>query len=308
MKKTWRYYLKETGNFLFGERGRKVLVFLFCIAISTGFWAVTALRDTFEVELRVPMQLVDVPDAVRITTELPSEVIVSVRDKGTTLVSYLRRGSLRPLTFSFEDYDNGSVSGRGQIPLTDVRTAMLHQLDATTTIQSLRPDTLEFFYNRGLHYRLPVRVQGTFTTTPQNYLRDVEATPDSVDVFAPANVLDTMRYAKCYRELSAKSIIINANLKYMDKNRKNLSKSYPSFKKFKAEYEVPQELIDDIFAEGEKQDIRPKDDEERQKTIQNIQLIIKGLVARDLWDMSEYFAIIYENDDVVRKAVELLQN
>ena len=172
-----------------------MLAFLFCIAISTGFWAVTALRDTFEVELRVPMQLVDVPDAVRITTELPSEVIVSVRDKGTTLVSYLRRGSLRPLTFSFEDYDNGSVSGRGQIPLTDVRTAMLHQLDATTTIQSLRPDTLEFFYNRGLHYRLPVRVQGTFTTTPQNYLRDVEATPDSVDVFAPANVLDTMRYA-----------------------------------------------------------------------------------------------------------------
>lgn len=124
------------------------------------------------------------------------------------------------------------------------------------------------------------------------------------DCFVP---LDTTRYAKCYRELSAKSIIINANLKNMDKNRKKLAKAYPSFEKFKKEYEVPQELIDEIFAEGEKQDIRPKDDEERQKTIENIQLIIKGLVARDLWDMSEYFTIIYENDDVVRKAVELLQ-
>jgi hypothetical protein len=30
-------------------------------------------------------------------------------------------------------------------------------------------------------------------------------------------------------------------------------------------------------------------------------------VARDLWDMSEYFAIIYQDDDVVKKAVELLQ-
>jgi carboxyl-terminal processing protease len=124
------------------------------------------------------------------------------------------------------------------------------------------------------------------------------------DCFVP---LDTTRYAKCYRELSAKSIIINANLHYMDKNRKKLAKTYPTFQQFKAEYEVPQEVIDGIFAEGDKQNIRPKDDEERQKTIENIRLILKGLVARDLWDMSEYFAIIYENDDVVKKAVELLE-
>ena len=124
------------------------------------------------------------------------------------------------------------------------------------------------------------------------------------DCFVP---LDTTRYAKCYRELSAKSIIINANLRHMDKHRKKLTKAYPNFEKFKAEYQVPQELIDEIFAEGEKQNIRPKDDEERQKTIENIRLIVKGLVARDLWDMSEYFSIIYENDDVVKKAVELLQ-
>ena len=124
------------------------------------------------------------------------------------------------------------------------------------------------------------------------------------DCFVP---LDTTRYAKCYRELSAKSIIINANLRYMDKNRKKLLKTYPTFEKYKAEYQVPQELIDNIFAEGEKQNIKPKDDEERQKTIENIRLIVKGLVARDLWDYSEYFAIIYENDEVVKKAVELLQ-
>ena len=124
------------------------------------------------------------------------------------------------------------------------------------------------------------------------------------DYFVP---LDTTRYAKCYREMSAKSIIINANLKYMDKNRKKLAKAYPTFQQFKAEYQLPQELIDEIFAEGEKQDIRPKDDEERQKATDNIRRIVKGLMARDLWDMSEYFAIIYADDEVVKKAVELLQ-
>ena len=98
-----------------------------------------------------------------------------------------------------------------------------------------------------------------------------------------------------------------ASLKYMDKNRKKLAKQYSDFEQFKATYQVPQEVIDGIFAEGEKQKIVPKDEEDKAKATENARLILKGMVARDLWDMSEYFAIIYENDDVVKKAVELLE-
>ena len=84
------------------------------------------------------------------------------------------------------------------------------------------------------------------------------------------------------------------------------AKIFSIYTKYISPEDIVVYSIDEIFAEGEKQNIRPKDDEERQKTIENIRLIVKGLVARDLWDMSEYFAIIYENDDVVKKAVELL--
>ena len=124
------------------------------------------------------------------------------------------------------------------------------------------------------------------------------------DYFVP---LDTTKYSRCYREMSAKSIIINANLKYIDANRKELRKSYPTFKKFREKFRVPQALVDSIMAQGGKQNIKPKDDAERQTTQDNIRRIIKALVARDLWDMSEYFCIIYEDDEVVKKAVELLQ-
>ena len=123
------------------------------------------------------------------------------------------------------------------------------------------------------------------------------------DYFVP---LDTTKYSKCYRELSAKSLVINANLKYMDKNLKKLTKQYPTFEKFKEQYQVPQDVIDGIFAEGEKQKIVPKDDADKAKATENMRLILKALVARDLWDMSEYFCIIYENDEVVSKAVEML--
>lgn len=123
------------------------------------------------------------------------------------------------------------------------------------------------------------------------------------DYFVP---LDTTKYSRTYRELSAKSIIVNMSLKYIDHNRKSLHKSYPSFAKFRAKYEVPQELVDSVMAQGEKQKITPKDDAERAKTEHNVRRIMKALVARDLWDMSEYFCILYEDDEVVAKAVELL--
>ncbi len=123
------------------------------------------------------------------------------------------------------------------------------------------------------------------------------------DYFVP---LDTMKYSKCYREMSAKSLIINASLRYTDKNRKRLTREYPTFEKFAAEFEVPQKTIDDVFDEAKKQKIEPKDDAEREHTARNISRMVKALVARDLWDMNEYFHLIYSDDEMVRKAVEML--
>lgn len=123
------------------------------------------------------------------------------------------------------------------------------------------------------------------------------------DYFIP---LDTTRYTRFYRELSAKNLVINASLRNLDKNRKRLVKQWTNFEDFKTNYQVPENIINHILREGEKLKIKPKDDEELQKTIPDLRRILKALTARDLWDMSEYFAIIYEDDPVVLKAVELL--
>ena len=71
---------------------------------------------------------------------------------------------------------------------------------------------------------------------------------------------------------------------------------------------MPQEVLDDILAEAAKKDsLKARDDEELQQTLQNMRQILKGLVARDLWDYSEYFEIIYADDPVVLKALEVLR-
>ena len=123
------------------------------------------------------------------------------------------------------------------------------------------------------------------------------------DEFVP---LDTTKYTRFHRQLSAKSIILNANLHYIDQHRKELQAQYPDFAGFLQHFEAPQSLIDSIFAEGEKQDIRPKDEAELETTLPYLRTQLKALVARDLWGMDEYFNIMNEQNDVVRRALELL--
>lgn len=123
------------------------------------------------------------------------------------------------------------------------------------------------------------------------------------DVFVP---LDTLKYTRLHRQLAAKSIVINNYLKYVDANRKQLRKQWKTFEDFAAHYEVPQALLDTIFAQGNKEKIAPKDDEEQQRTIPYLRLQLKALVARDLWTMNEYFRVWNEENDIVRRALREL--
>lgn len=123
------------------------------------------------------------------------------------------------------------------------------------------------------------------------------------DVFVP---LDTLKYTRLHRQLAAKSIVINNYLKYVDANRKQLRKQWKTFEDFAARYEVPQALLDTIFAQGNKEKIVPKDDEEQQCTIPYLRLQLKALVARDLWTMNEYFRVWNEENDIVRRALREL--
>ena len=122
------------------------------------------------------------------------------------------------------------------------------------------------------------------------------------DYFVP---LDTTIYTPFYRQIAARSYIINTNLKYVDDHRKQLKAQYPDFQKFLVSYEVPQAIVDEVIKQAAKDKIKPKDDEELLKTIKSLKLQMKALVARDLRDMSEYFQIMNENNTIVQRAITI---
>ena len=122
------------------------------------------------------------------------------------------------------------------------------------------------------------------------------------DVYVP---LDTTQYTMLYRQMSAKSCILNTSLKYMDKHRKSLQKTYKTFEEFRSQLEVPQDMMEQLFAETKKAKIDYKE-EDLPATLPQVKLTLKGLLARDLWEMSEYYQIVNPETDIYQAGLKVL--
>lgn len=195
MKKGLRHFFKKIRIYLSDTKSKEFLVFLFFLALSAGFWLMLRLDETFEVSIPIPLQLVNVPENTLIATELPSEVHATIRDKGSNIFHFFKNNELKTVEVDFSKYDNGLVSSRVYVSNSDILHAVQNQLDGSSKVLGIQPDTLSFFYNRGHKAYLPVCIVGQMSAAKQNYLTNVECLPDSVWVYAPRTVLDTLQAA-----------------------------------------------------------------------------------------------------------------
>lgn len=123
------------------------------------------------------------------------------------------------------------------------------------------------------------------------------------DCFVP---LDTLKYTKFNRQLASKNIIISSVLKYVDDNRNKIKGDYENIDAYIANFDVPQALVDTIISEGIKQDVKAADDDELQRTLPFLNAQIKALVARDIWDMSAYYRIINDTNDIYERGLMII--
>lgn len=123
------------------------------------------------------------------------------------------------------------------------------------------------------------------------------------DIFLP---LDTTRFTRLHRELISRNFLIENTIRFTDTNRKQLHAQYKDFKSFNKSFEVPQVLIDTLMSKARQAKIKYTE-EEYKKTVPTISLQIKALIARDLWDMNEYYKIINTINPTIQKAVEVLE-
>ena len=98
-----------------------------------------------------------------------------------------------PIVVDFKDYeDKGS---RVRIPVSALMKKISVQLNQTTKLLTIRPDTVEFIYTKGKAKKVPVKLQGKVALDRQYYISDIIYSPDSVMVYAPQEILDTITAA-----------------------------------------------------------------------------------------------------------------
>ena len=125
------------------------------------------------------------------------------------------------------------------------------------------------------------------------------------DVFVP---VDTTEYSTYYRDLSAKGILNQYAIKFVDKERKAITKRYATVKEFDEGFVITDEMIRDLIQMGESDSI--KYDEEKYRTSeQMLKAITKGLIARDLYgDAGAYSVIINHRNPDVQAAYQVLND
>jgi len=122
------------------------------------------------------------------------------------------------------------------------------------------------------------------------------------DIFVP---LDTTRFTDFHRKIVARGIVNKVCVQYIDKNRAELKKKYPTFEKFKKDYEVSDDFLEKLISGAEKEKIKV---DSAQYAISKplLKLQLKALVARDLWEMNEYYQIMDADNESLQKAIEIL--
>ena len=188
--------LEKIRSFLLSKKSREFLIFLFFVFVSFSFWLLQVLNDDYETELSIPLRMKNVPENVVMTSELPSEVRVGVRDRGTVLVNYLLGQTFYPVTVDFEEYAADQKGGQVRIPAMSLSRRIAGQLNQSTKVSAVKPDTLDFIYTRGKAKKVPVELQGNVKAERPYYISDILFSPESVMVYAPKNILDTITAAR----------------------------------------------------------------------------------------------------------------
>ena len=116
------------------------------------------------------------------------------------------------------------------------------------------------------------------------------------DVFVP---VDTTEYSDYYGNLNTKGVFIQYTLGYVDEHRDEVKAKYADVNAFDKGFVVTEAMVKDLIAMGEKEGVKYNEEQfNTSKAV--IELILKSLIARDVYDQ-EAFTIIYNHRNELLK-------
>ncbi|MDE5843032.1 MAG: hypothetical protein K2H35_04780 [Muribaculaceae bacterium] len=175
--------MKATSGF------RKFLTFLVFVLVASLFWFILALNDDIQDDFEVGIKVVNVPDSVTFIQEIPKEIHVLVRDKGTSL--WRNAMFTRPeVEFNFREY---ASDGLFYVSRGELTSEVKKKFGQSANVISVSLDTIGVIYTTLPPRRVPVEVNMDITPAMGKVISSKPVVePGGVQIYSSREGLDTI--------------------------------------------------------------------------------------------------------------------
>lgn len=174
------------------QKWKEVVIFLFFVLLSLGFWYLQSLQQEYEIEIEIPVKYKNMPANMILADSNPEVIIAKVKDKGTILLNYIWMRTFSPVEIDMKS----AVSGESQVTVLSRRAIeanISRQLISTTSLISFDPQTIQVEFSELKSKELPVLVALDISMKAGFQLADsIKTIPDKVVAYGSDAVLDSL--------------------------------------------------------------------------------------------------------------------
>ncbi|MDD6210728.1 MAG: CdaR family protein [Bacteroidales bacterium] len=168
------------------------MIFLFFVCIAFGFWILQTLQQEFEITTPITINYKDMPEGYALIDQPTKKLQITVQDKGAVLLNYIFGNKFAPIELNLTNKKNDGTISFNKAKLESI---ISKQLINTTRLIKIMPDSISLHYGKLDKKSVPVRFAGNINPAA-GYLLDgqIEIDPQTVEVYAPNSILDTLSY------------------------------------------------------------------------------------------------------------------
>lgn len=170
---------------------KEAMTFLAFLGVSASFWVLQSIYEESDRSFEVEVAISGMPTSAVFTTAIPQTLKVTIHDRSIALLRYSYHHTLESIDIDFGRY--ADEAGNFRISGAELQSLLHSGLEGTTQITSVSPSLIDARFAMAEGRRVPVVYEGTYIAQMQYRCAPVVLTPDSVTVYAPAALLDTIR-------------------------------------------------------------------------------------------------------------------
>lgn len=183
------------NNFGKASVNKKLYVFLMCLFLSSFYWLLNALGQTYSTGLDINITYNKNPEKHVILNELPQVIEVKITGVGYYLLGYKLTFINPVIDIDLSKYVDEKIKENAILDFESFNSVIEKQLGNKIEIASIYPKQVKIEVDEIMEKSIKIKPQTKLTFSNQFQLSDaVNVNPAYVNVVGPKSVLDTLKF------------------------------------------------------------------------------------------------------------------